>query len=247
MELRQRGTPEDIIMGTPKPKIRTHEEFELVLKTLILDIARARDHYTLFQKLLAAKEGAYAKALSQSQTFWSLTYGAHFETAVFRLCRAYDQDSEALALKGFLETIKTNPAFLPKAQLFHRIDPIQLDADLAWVSEDTNQVVRHLMRWRHKVYAHSDIRQTVAGDLEATHPVTHDDVENLLGKGFEIVNRYSGVFFASSVLREILGLEDYEKVLRAVQDRAERYEAQLEAEIQRARRQANESTPRTSE
>ena len=150
----------------PKTKIRTAEEFQLVLKTLCLDLVRAGDHYALFRKLVAANEGTYAKALSQSQTFWSLTYDAHFETAIFRLCRAYDQDSDALALKGFLETIKASPAFLPKPQMFHHVDAGQLDADLAWAGESTNLVVKHLMMWRHKVYAHRDIRKTVSGDLE---------------------------------------------------------------------------------
>jgi hypothetical protein len=220
-----------------KIKIRTVDEFELVLKTLCLDLATASDHYALFQKLLAAREGAYSKALSQSQTFWSLTYDAHFETAVFRLCRAYDQDSDALALKGFLEAIRANPGFLPTPQVFQRLDQKQLDADLEWVSQDTNQVVKHLMMWRHKVYAHRDIRKTVSGDLAADYPVTHDDVANLLEQGFSIVNRYNAVFFRSHFAREILGLEDYQKVLRILQDRVEMWEAQFEAERQRAARE----------
>ncbi len=223
----------------PKTKIRTASEFELVLKTLCLDLATASDHYALFRKLLDAKEGAYAKALSQSQTFWSLTYGAHFETAVFRLCRAYDQDSDALALKGFLETIRANPGFLPKPQMFQRLDHKQLNTDLEWVSQDTNQVVKHLMMWRHKVYAHRDIRKTVSGDLAADYPVTDDDVAKLLEHGFSIVNRYNAVFFSSHFAREILGLEDYQKVLRILQDRVEIWEAQFEAERQRAIREAD--------
>jgi hypothetical protein len=124
--------------------------------------------------------------------------------------------------------------------MFHHVDVTQLDADLAWVSENTNLVVKHLMMWRHKVYAHRDIRKTVSGDLAATYPVTHDDVAKLLESGFDIVNRYNGVFFATHFMREILGLEDYDKVLRILQDRVEMWEAQLEAERQRAIRETEE-------
>jgi hypothetical protein len=91
-----------------KSKIKTPDEFKLYLQTVCFDLAGASDHYTLFRKLLEAKEGTYTRALSQSQTFWSLTYRAHFETAVFRLCRAYDQDPDALALPAFLQLVKAN-------------------------------------------------------------------------------------------------------------------------------------------
>ena len=57
------------------------------MDTLRLDLSDAHDHYNLFRNLLEAKEGEFTKAVSQSQTFWSLVYGANFDTAVFRLCR----------------------------------------------------------------------------------------------------------------------------------------------------------------
>jgi HEPN superfamily AbiU2-like protein len=106
-------------MPKTKSKIRNAAEFKTVLETLCVDLATANDHYALFRKLMAAKEGPYTKALSQSQTFWSLTYGAHYDAAVFRLCRAYDQDLDALALLDFLETIKAKPSFLPAPQPFN--------------------------------------------------------------------------------------------------------------------------------
>jgi hypothetical protein len=214
----------------PKSKIRTGAEFEIVLKILCLDLARANDHYALFRRLIAAKEGAYTKALSQSQTFWSLTFGAHFETAVFRLCRVYDQDSDALALKGFLETVRAAPAFLPSPPMFQRLDQTQVNADLEWVTQDTNQTVKNLTMWRHKEFAHRDVRKAVNSDLAVEYPITYDDVAKLLERGFDIVNRYNALFFSTHFMREIMGLEDYERVLRTLQDRVELWETQLEAE-----------------
>src|SRR5579872_3119471 len=81
----------------------------------------------------------------------------------------------------------------------------------------------------------------VQNALADTYPVTHDDVWRLLENGFEIVNRYNGVFFSTHFMREILGLDDYEKVLRILQDRVEMREAQLEVERQRAIRDVERS------
>jgi hypothetical protein len=47
------------------------------------------------------------------------------------------------------------------------------------------------------------------------------------------------VFFSSHFAREILGLEDYQKVFRILQDRVEMWESQFEAERQRAIREAD--------
>jgi AbiU2 len=220
-------------------RIRSTEEFKTVVDTLCLDLADANDHYALHRKLLAAKEGAYTKALSQSQTFWSLTYGAHFDAAVFRLCRAYDQNPTNLALVGLLEAIDSRSPFLPQPAGFNTLDLSQLANDMNWVREESNSVVRHLMMWRHKVYAHRDVRKTIGRDLAETHPVTHADVTALLERGFEIVNRYNRVLFANSFSREVTGLADYEKVLRTLQDRVELREAQFQAEVERAKREAN--------
>ncbi|MEP7310260.1 MAG: hypothetical protein ABJA98_32555 [Acidobacteriota bacterium] len=221
----------------PKTKIRTLDDFTTALKTLCFDLGRAADHYALFGKLLEARDGAFTKALSQSQTFWSMTYGAHFETAVFRLCRAYDQDLEVLALSAFLETIKAQPSFLLSSQMLQTCDQTQLAADLEWVSADKNPVVKNLMMWRHKVYAHRDVRKTVSGDIAAQYPISHTDMSNLLENGFDIVNRYNGVFFGGCFAREVHGLEDYENVLRTLQDSVEAIEAQFAAQMEQLKRE----------
>jgi hypothetical protein len=115
-----------------------------------------------------------------------------------------------------------------------------LDADLNWSTEDTNPLVKHLMMWRHKVFAHRDVKKTLAGNLAEQYPVTYDDVAALLERGFEIMNRYYGVFFSTYFSREVHSLGDYEKLLRTLQDRVELWEAKFEAERQRAMRESQE-------
>lgn len=216
-----------------KNRIRSVADFQKVLHALCVDLGQASDHYTLFRKLIAAQRGPFTKALSQSQTFWSLTYGAHLETAVFRLCRAYDQGTDPLTLRTLIQTIKLRPAFLPVPS--PPLDDAELDATLASVSHETSRAVKHLMMWRHKFYAHRDAEKIIGErTLSDEFPITYDDVDALLENGFNIVNRYSVAFFDSSYLRKIVGADDYLKVLRTLQDHEEAVEAKLREEMPRA-------------
>ena len=155
------------------------------------------------------------------------------EATLSRLCRAYDQDAGALTLRTLVETIKQRPAFLPAAQ--DPIDEAQLDADLASVSHEKSQVVKHLMMWRHKLAAHRDAGKIV-GDrrLGDDYPITYDELDALMDNGFRIVNRYSVHFFSTSSLPEIIGADDYLKVLRTLQDDVEARAARLQEEVKQA-------------
>jgi hypothetical protein len=111
-------------------QIGSIKDFKTGLDTLCLDLSDASDHYKLFRNLLRAKEGEYTKAVSQSQTFWSLVYGASLDATVLRLCRVYDQERSALTLRTVLETIKARPDYLAKPD--GRFDEAELDAALKW-------------------------------------------------------------------------------------------------------------------
>jgi AbiU2 len=214
-------------------KIPDAKDFKTALDTLCLDLSDASDHYKLFRNLIAAKEGEYAKAVSQSQTFWSLVYGANLDATVFRLCRVYDQEKGALTLRTLLETIKARPDYLPKPS--PQLDEAKLDAALKWAHKDSNPVVKNLMIWRHKVYAHRDVEKALVGGLAEAYPVTHDDIQALLDQGFDIVNGYNAVFFRSSFARDVAGLNDYVKVLRTLQSDVERMKADFQEQVKRAR------------
>ena len=90
--------------------VKTAEDFRRALTTLLRDLGQANNHYELCKKLYAAQESGFDKAMSLSRTFWTLTYEAHWETAVFRLCRVYDWNRDVLNLRTFLELIRDNPA-----------------------------------------------------------------------------------------------------------------------------------------
>lgn len=214
--------------------IRSEADFRKVLAAICLDLGEALDRYTLFRNLMAAKQGAYTKAVSQSPTFWSLVYGGLQEATLFRLCRAYDQHDGALTLRTLLETIRMRPAFLPAPG--DPIDEAHLQRDLASVSHEASRPVKHLMMWRHKLFAHRDAEKIVSErTLGDDYPITYDEIGTLLDNGFGIVNRYSVTFFRTSNLAKIVGADDYLKVLRTLQDDVEVYEARVQDDIRRAR------------
>lgn len=214
--------------------IRDEADFKKVLAAICLDLGQALDHFTLFRNLMAAKQGAFTKAVSQSPTFWSLVYGGLQETTLFRLCRAYDQHDGALTLRTVLETISLRPAFLPAPA--NPLDERQLQTDLDSVSHETSRPVKHLMMWRHKLFAHRDAEKVVSERiLGDDYPISYDEIGVLLDNGFGIVNRYSVAFFRTSNLPRIVGADDYLEVLRTLQDDVEAYEARVQDDIRRAR------------
>jgi len=219
--------------------ITSADVFRNILDTVILDISKAADYSRLFENLLAAKEGAFTKAVSQSQVFWSFVYGATSDAAVFRLCRVYDQNKDALTLRSLLETVQTRPAYFGATnRLGLLIDYASFDADLKFASEDSNPVVKNLMVWRHKEVMHRDLGKAVARDLAEKYPVSGADVALLLERGFKILNRIGVAFFGSSFLPEIHGADDYLKVLKTLQADVESREARHRADVERARREA---------
>ena len=83
-------------------------------------------------------------------------------------------------------------------------------------------MVEHLMMWRHKVYAHKDSGKVISSRrLSDEYPITYNDVDALLSKGFDIVNRFSVAFFSRSYKPPIVGGDDYLKVLETLQQHAE--------------------------
>lgn len=215
--------------------IRSEADFRKVFAAICLDLGEALDRYTLFRNLMAAKQDTYTKAVSQSPTFWSLVYGGLQEATLFRLCRAYDQHDGALTLRTLLETLQMRPAFLPAPG--DPIDEAQLQEDLESVSHEASRPVKHLMMWRHKLFAHRCAEEIVSErTLGDDYPITYDEIGVLLANGFGIVNRYSVTFFRTSSLPRIGGADDYLKVLRTLEDGVEAYEARIQGDIRRARK-----------
>jgi|ERR1051325_4524223 hypothetical protein len=201
-------------------EIETSEQFKTLLNTICQDLGRVLDKWTLFNGLMDAQRGAFTKALSQSQSFWSMVEGALIEATLFGLCRAYDDHLEALTLRTIIRTLQRRPAFLTDLPV---ISDERLQADLKAVDRRESQTVKHLLIWRDNLYAHRNAQKIIDGTIYGDkYPITYDDVNALLDNGFRIVNGYSAELFRVSNLPKMIGADDYLDVLQTLQADVER-------------------------
>ena len=88
-------------------RIKSAADFRRLLEELALELVDANIYLRLHNDLKIAS-GRYQREFRQSRAFWSLTLQAHFDAALFRLCRIFDQHPDGLNLRNFLETIQEN-------------------------------------------------------------------------------------------------------------------------------------------
>jgi hypothetical protein len=209
-------------------RIRSSEEFHFLLKALADDIRFSHDCYRLYRKLEQSANEFNAE-LSQSPAFWYLTRHALIDAAVLRLCRIYNQHDSANHLHGLLLTVNANPAIFEEARFRERLkdnpaanslakygtapDPAQLQTDLRLTSLDDPDV-SVLYRWRGGVVAHSNASIAKgSNDWTRDNPLSWNRIENLIARAYDIFNRYSALFNATSYSTLLIGEDDYENLL----------------------------------
>jgi hypothetical protein len=79
-------------------KINASSEFKQLLSQLSDDRVYANVYLKLFKDLNAAT-AEYVVEFNQAVAFWRLTFSAHWDACVIRLCRAYDMNPDSLAIK----------------------------------------------------------------------------------------------------------------------------------------------------
>jgi hypothetical protein len=223
--------------------VRDSTEFKRVLEAVALELVDANIAFRLHTDLIAAYETESGDAMRQAWTFWSLTIQGHIDSAIFRLCRIYDQDDRNLGLRGFLHTIQSNQHLFSKERFAERVkerphahtlienfaplDARQLDADMAYVTRSSNAVVDRLIAIRHNYYSHRNARDVVAERaISEAYPHMRHEVGELLQRGLAIVNRYSDLFDANSWSPFVVGRDDYHYVLRAAKERLDRHRSE---------------------
>lgn len=231
-------------------KIENPAEFQRLLEELGSELQEANIHFKLFQDLIAAAD-EYATEFAQANAFWSLTVQAHLDATLFRLCKIYDQHNRALNLKNLLDTIKANLSIFDVENFRERFknspfveslsseprkpDAVQLDADMAFVSED-NTWVKNLVIWRNNYFAHRSPHHAIEDiSLASTHTLPMPEVKRLAVEGMRILNRYSSLFHANTYSTNIIGREDYKSVLDAVREHLQAVERRVQEDIARFR------------
>jgi hypothetical protein len=236
-----------------KISIKDADEFQRLLSALVDELLAAQFHFKLYQDLIAARP-EYVREFSQAPTFWWLILRANLDAVVLRLCKAYDQygGKPPLSLRNLLHTIEANMQLFSEPSFRQRLkgnafvdslaatprtpDTAQLQKDVLSASS-TDPLVKKLTIWRSNFYAHRSA--THALDAEAfakQYPLSISDIETLLTRGIDIVNRYSGLFIATYHATSIMGQDDYLSVLKAVRKNIEAQEKRVQEEIKQIKR-----------
>ena len=211
-------------------------EFKRLLEGLANDIVDAHIHYGLYKDLRSALI-EFPLLVAQSNTFWTTTLKSHLNTSLYMLTKAYDQQTNALHLFSFLQTVKSNTALFTEASFRERkkdnphVDSLAnesrfqdlatLEIDLSLCSKD-DALVNTLIVHRGNAIAHRNAKNTAKGkSISETHPLTWEDFEVLLARALEILNKYSRLFEASTYSTRPIGANDFRYIFECVNSAVE--------------------------
>jgi hypothetical protein len=226
--------------------IKNDEDLAKLLSALGDEFVKAYSHFRLYRDISDAVS-KHAYAMNHSPTFWSMSIQAHLDTALLGLCRIYDQNAKTFNLYNLLDTIKQNLSLFDVENFRQRLkdnpyveslsqgarkpNEKQLDADLEFASKN-NQIVYNLTMWRNNIVAHTSPKNLLQGkDVSGEYPLSNDDIATLLDRGLLILNHYSKLFKASTLLKEMIGQGDYRFVMESIQLRLDEQEKRIQAEI----------------
>ena len=158
--------------------------------------------------------------------------------AVLGLCRVYDDtkiaDKKCLTLRRFITTVETNPGIFQASEFRKRLeknphveslsqhltklDANQIKMDKAFCDDDAP--VKHLRKLRNNVIAHLNYDHAIGKDKDwsKSNPLPYSDIQKLIDRGFNILNRYSGIFIAATHSERLASKQDqdYLEVLKSL-------------------------------
>jgi hypothetical protein len=235
-------------MAKKKPKsIRIEPDrdvnFEMLMDSLERDVVAAHVHWKLFSDLNASVP-SFEREFNQAAAFWGNTINAHHEVTFARLGRLYDQHAGALSLRTWLLTVRDNVALFDDAKFLDRLaeNPFaqdlvksprqpttaEIDADLEKVTS-SDDLVQRLVDLRNVAIAHRDPKTVLVG-ISAYPVLAREEIDTLLGRALEIMNRYSTKFRARTNVATMVGHDDYLSVLRLTRRGLDASEAEIDAE-----------------
>ena len=229
-------------------KVKDAADFQKMLVALADDLVDANIHLKLYLDLNNSVN-EFIEELNNANTFWFLTFRAHSDASMIRLCRAYDSHPSSLNLRTFLQTIKANLEWFDEPQFRERMkgnayidslaasarrpDEEQLGKDLVSVT-DSNPLVKTLVRWRHNAIAHRTASHAIdPHEFAKRYPLSFADMQILIDQGIGILNRYGSLFHANTHASSMVGRDDYLSVLNSVRAHLKAWKAQCEEEYQR--------------
>lgn len=219
-------------------KIESADQFDSLINALSGDIVDAEIFFKLHSDLLNSIPD-YKEVFNEANTFWSITVRALLDATLLRLCRIYDKHPKSLKVRNLLDTINShldifdienfksrlqdNPFVESLAQTARKPDVNTLNRDIASVAA-SDTLVNKLIIWRNNIIVHKYALNILKKrDITKDYPITRDDISKLLNIATSILNRYCGLFRASTYSTQIVGHDDYLYILKAMKEKIAKY------------------------
>jgi hypothetical protein len=193
-------------------------EIRPFLKALSDEILNAAIHYQLYKDLNESVRD-YSDEMNTTPAFWNLTMNANLTAARSALFRAYDFSVEGVNLSRLLAHIEDHVS----------VDKNEIDADRRLVSRTDPLIERNLWQ-RNNLFAHKNFGHIVGKLGKVKYDITHGELQELIDRAVEILNKYSQRIRRGIWSTQIVGHDDYKNVLRAVKYERDAYLKRCEAE-----------------
>lgn len=210
--------------------IQNAKQFDAGFHALGMGLVASHVTYKMFKDISTAFD-EFRQEVNQSRAFWGITAEALRDVSVLGLCRVFDQYEGTNSLPNLLEKILATADF---ADLIRKdneqgldvpvlpphntaIDPMQIEADIAFCKRKTNASLQRVLNWRENMLAHQNWTFVVKKKRIPSSP-TLKDFDTLFDEGINIVNRYAGLFRTAEYKSFMPGSDDYRFVFESVRE-----------------------------
>ena len=231
-------------MASKTIAIADDSEFNALVQALARDVVDAHIYWDQHNALQAQLE-KWPEVQAEGWTFWYYTQQAHQRTSLACLARVFDQQQSSLHLRSWLVCIRDHLHLFGKDAVKLRRpgdpfvqwlpenavpDPVQLDKDIDLCSMQDPDVTA-LIVYRSTVLAHRGAKLSKQGATAKLPELLYEQIERLLARARDILNRYNYMFDASFFSMTPLGHDAVERVFEAMQRDLDQHKASIAAQV----------------
>lgn len=232
-------------MASKTISVADDSEFNALIQALARDVVDAHIFWDQHSALLAQLE-KWPEVQTEGWPFWYYTLQAHRRTALASLARVFDQEQSALHLRSWLTSIREHLHLFGKDAVMKRRpgdpfaqwmradaavpDPVVLDQDIKSCSKSDPDVTA-LFMYRHNFLAHRSAKLSKQGESAKLPELFVEQIERLLARAHDILNRYSYLFDASFFSMTPLGHDAVERVFEGMQCDLNQRKADITAQV----------------
>jgi hypothetical protein len=241
--------------------IQNDDEFGRLLRGLAQDVIDAHIHWGQYLALHAQMERS-PQVTAEAYTFWHYTLVAHQRTSLMSLARAYENDQRGLHLRSWLIAIREHLHLFSKDQVTRGRpdDPFtkwiseeaakpsseQLEQDIKDCSIYDNADVKALHVYRGNLLAHRNAELMKQGDPSKLPPLSIEQVEALLARSVNVLNRYAYMFETTIYGTQPVGHDSIERIFESIQRDLDQRDRLIQQQVVALSKQAQtDSDPTT--